>query len=315
MIDRICFHFVSRTRYISPERHFWEWLGFTSVGMAILFWLGPKISSKAPSSPNATKNALIPRCWMKASTALLYPYVAYTKLSWPGSNYPGRWLLFVGMPVGTLWILSVVFCFSSLSRCGRSDECRCKLRFWLLEAWFSFLPLLVDVLPALFHEAIESIRIYANGRMPRSGENGNNATITYFCHGLYLVLVPVYYCWIGELSTHPTPTRDDNRVLWSLLINSALRQLVGTAILVTYYMGIITPAAIVFGVNVNFLLAGYGGPNFRIFYVVQWFFHGCVIRYIVEIAKLTMHAIRRRSLLPDDGGIDDGDLEIKKQQV
>jgi len=302
--------------YISPERHFWEWLGFTIVGMTILFWLGPKLSSKAPSSPNAIKTALIPRCWMKASTVLLYPYVAHTKLSWPDSNYPGRWLLFVGMPVGTLWILSVVFCcnalFTSLSRQKRSDEYRHKLRFWLLEAWFSFLPLLVDVLPALFYEAVSSLRIYASGKVPRSGQNGDNAAISYFCHGLYLVLVPLYYCWIGELSSQPT--RNSYRVLWSNLLDSTLRQLVGTAIVVIYYMGIITPASIVFGVNANFLLWADGGPNFRIFYVAKCFFHGCLIRYMVETAKFIMHTIQRRPL-PGDDAVNDGDSETQKQQV
>ena len=291
--------------YLSPERHFWEWIGFTAAGMVILYYLGPKVSSKSFPSPNTARHALMPRFWMKASTLLFYPYVAYIKLSWPGSYYPGRWLLFVGMPVGTIWILSLAFCFATSSR--RSYW----IRFWLLEAWFSFLPMLVNLVPALFHGAIFSIREYAHGRAPKSGHDGDNATISYFLHSLYLAVVPLYYIWICELSSQP---RSFNiRELWSLVIDCTLRQLVGTAIVVLYYMSIITPTGIVFGVNVNFLLYGYDqSSNFRICYVIRLFYYSCAIRYCLQAAKLANYTIRRR-LRPRIDAVKGRDLG--KQQV
>lgn len=291
--------------YLSPERHFWEWISFSIAGVVILYFLGFKVSSKSVPSPNAARHALIPRFWMKVSTLLFYPHVAYTKLSWPGSYYPGRWLLFVGMPVGTLWILSVAFCFATSSR--RSYW----IRFWLLEAWFSFLPMLVNLVPALFYGAIFSIREYVHGKSPKSGHDGDNASISYFLHGLYLVVVPLYYVWIGELSTQP---RSFNiGALWSLVIDCTLRQLVGTAIVVLYYTSIITPTGIVFGVNVNFLLVGYdAGHNFRIYYVIRWFYYSCAIRYCLQVVKLTKCTIRRRLRSSSDAV---NSRDFRKQQV
>lgn len=233
---------------------------------------------------------------MKVATFVFYPLVASTKMSWPGSNYPGRWLMFVCMPVGTLWILSIIFCCSSLS-CGwrgrsGSDGFRYKIRFWLLEIWLSSLPLITNLLPVLFDNMISSIWKYTHGKVP-GRQDGNNATIAYFSHVLYLASAPVYYFWIGELSSHRTPRRVINGTLWTLVVDSTHRQIVGTAICVIYYMGIVTPASIVAGLNVNLLLSG-DGPNFRIHYVTKWFFYGCGIRIFLRAAKFALEMVRRR---------------------
>jgi hypothetical protein len=322
--------FLLQTRYLTPERHFQEWIGFLVVGAILVAVLGPKVAPKyAPSTTTTnstatatatatatttttTSNALTPRLWMKGSSLLFYPYVAYTKLSWQGSNYPGRWLLFVGMPVGTLWILSALFCGSVISlnqNCGR-DYLRYKVRYWLLETWISFLPLIIDLLPALFGGAVSSTWQYANGKAPRGGHDGENAEIAYFCHCLYLVLAPVYYFWNGELSshtqTHNTHTSNNGRIWTTLaIVDCALKQVVGTSICAIYYMGIVTPAAIVAGLNVNFLLEGIGsgadGPNFRIYCVARWFCHGCAIRMFLGATKLTMETIQARLRRYGDG--------------
>lgn len=284
------------------------------VGVTVVALLGSKVSSKYTPSITAKRNALTPRRWMIGSSLLFYPYVASTKLSWPGSNYHGRWLLFVGMPVGTLWILSFLFCCSGIclrrrDAIGNQNSIRddlYKVRYWLLETWFSFLPLLVDLLPGLFGGAMLSVWQYAHGKAPRSGHDGDNAEIAYFCHALYLVLAPAYYFWIGELSLHPT-RKTNARTLWMLAVDCALRQVVGTAICSIYYMGIITPASIILGLNVNFLLYDGGGPNFRIYCVAMWFFYGCGIRIFLAAAKLAWE--KSQTLSHRDGDDDDGDIE------
>ena len=224
---------------------------------------------------------------MKASSIFFYPYVACTKLSWPGSYYPQRWLMFVGMPVGSLWILSVLFCFSDRcwgrcigvgSRKGGSDNYLryYTIQFWLLETWFSCLPMIVEMLPELFSDAMFTLLQYADGLPVRSGHDGDNASIAYFCHGFFLVLVPIYYFLIRELPSSPPPSlvpRQFFQRLSKLASDTAFRQVTGTAICVIYYMGIITPAAIVAGLNVNSLLVEkyYGeGKNFRIYCVARW---------------------------------------------
>ena len=242
---------------------------------------------------------------MRGSSLLFYPSVAYTKLSWQGSNYPGRWLLFVCMPVGTLWILSALFCGSGISLnqncCGKDKHNlrRYKVRFWLLETWISFLPLILDLIPALFGGAVSSTLQYASGKAPRGGHDGENAAIAYLCHCLYLVLAPTYYFWSSELSSH-THTRNNSGRRWTtVVVDCALKQVVGTSICAIYYMGIVTPAAIVAGLNVNFLLEGIDGgpdgPNFRIYCVARWFCHGCAIRMFLGVAKLTEEMIQARA--------------------
>lgn len=290
--------------------------------------LGPKIlSSKYLRLPSAMNNALTPRLWMKASSLLFFPYVAYTKLSWKGSNYPGRWLMFVGMPVGTLWILSVLFCFCSSAivffsrRRGKSgntgrrgDRFRYKIRFWLLETWFSFLPLLVNLMPDLFNGAVSSAWQYANGKAPRSGQDGDNAAIAYFFHGLYLVVAPVYFCWTGELSLHQNPTNRQKirfRRMITLAIHCIHRQVFGTAICAIYYMCIITPASIMAGLNVNFMLEGASdeGPNFRIYVVAKWLYQGCMIRIVLEAAKIAWGISRGHISLDDGAPISSGRVD------
>jgi len=317
--------------HLSPERHFWEWVGFVVVGLGVVLILGPKTmpprlqrSAKLPShtAAGAASAFLAPRFWMKTSTLLFYPYVAYTKLSWPGSNYPGRWLMFVGMPVGTLWILSVLFCFcaspfaslvSSVWMRGERKEQQRRgygntnhnsttaatsskhalaldtIRYGLLETWLSFLPLLVDLLPSLCTGAVSSLRNYASGIDISSGRDGDNASIAYFCHGLYLVCAPVYcaVCW--KTSDEPPLAVSSLSVSrWTAVaLGCFFRQLVGTSVCAVYYMGVVTPASIVAGLNVNFLLDdGRGGgshPNFRIACVARWFLHGCTIRGVLAV--------------------------------
>ena len=302
--------------YITPERHFWEWLGFSTLGILLVTLLGPKLSPKEVSSSSYTRRkdtaGLVPRRWMKVSTLIFYPLVILTKMSWPDSNYPGRWLLFVGMPVGTLWIISVFFCGSSIvvwfkpGQRRRNDLQLYKIRFWLLETWLSFLPLIVNLLPALFQAMVFSLRKYANGQI-HSGTDGDNATIAYFCHAMYLAMTPMYYVCMNELSSHSTMSsrKVTLSVFWKLLVDCALKQSVGTSICVVYYMGILTPASILGGVNVNFLLWGGGGPNFRLWYVVKWFCYGSAIRTILGITKLAvMRGILRRSAGANANAID-----------
>ena len=339
-----------------------EWIGFVVTGIILLVLLGPKMGNFSSVPKNSLPTAgsssaainhsslLKPKFWMKASTLLFYPYVSYTKLSWQGSYYPGRWLLFVGMPVGTLWIVSALFCFSSTGLAlafgnghgygrtrtdyfrsalsvfgtGTNHHCRndtnglrfYKIRYWLLEIWLSFLPILGGgLLVGLFWGAVETLlavdpvatlrNIRATGVVAHDGEN---ATVSYFCHALYLTLAPVVYVLIGELTMHPRPltlsnnsssSRDDNNnehtnsishrfvVLRRLAVECALRQAVGTAVATLYYMGIVTPVSIVAGLNVNFLLQGGGGePNFRIYYVVRWFCYGWMVRFLLGVLEM-----------------------------
>lgn len=74
----------------------------------------------------------------------------------------------------------------------------------------------------------------------------------------------------------------------ALAIYCIHRQVYGTAICATYYMCIITPASIVAGLNVNFMLEGASdeGPNFRIYVVARWLYQGCTIRIVLEAAKV-----------------------------
>ena len=264
--------------------------------------------SKLDLFPARIENNLRPRKWMAFSTLVFYPRVSYTKLSWPGSNYPWRWLLFVGMPVGTLWLLSILFCLSSFGTSGnhgrdQNQKQLYRLRFWLLEIWLSFLPLVVHLLPGLFQAMLSSIWNFVHGDIVSSGQDGDNATIAYFCHAMYLSTVPVYYVWIGELSFEGFRVETRSVVLWKLFFGSALRQAVGTAVCVLYYMGILTPITIVAGLNVNSLLWGGGGPNFRIWNAIKWFCHGWSIRIILGFVSIVMarHRTRKRgrdSILP-----------------
>ena len=318
-----CLLFLLRTRYLTPERHFQEWVGFLVLGVIAVAILGPKVAPNYAPSTSTARNDLAPRLWMKGSSLLLYPYVAYTKISWQGSNYPGRWLMFVCMPVGTLWILSALFCGSGISLnqnyCGKDKDNlrRYKVRYWLLETWISFLPLILDLIPALFGGAVSSTWQYASGKAPRGGHDGENAAIAYFCHCLYLVLAPVYYFWNGELLSLTHKARNnDGRIGTTLVVDCVLKQVVGTSICAIYYMGIVTPAAIMAGLNVNFLLEGTDngadGSNFRIYCMVRWFCHGCAIRVLLGAAKRTGEMIQARARRDGTGnGNGDGDLDME----
>mmetsp|Transcript_9053 Transcript_9053/g.10568 ORF Transcript_9053/g.10568 Transcript_9053/m.10568 type:complete len:202 (-) Transcript_9053:7-612(-) len=122
------------------------------------------------TSALSSSSYLTPKYWMIAATLWCYPYVAYTKLSWEGSYYPGRWLMFVGMPVGTLWILSVLFCGTAImvgttggtggsSRRSSSVPVRNLIRFWITEIWLSFLPSLgLGLVMGLYQGAVSSLR-------------------------------------------------------------------------------------------------------------------------------------------------------------
>jgi len=295
--------------FLTPERHFWEWSAFILVGFTVLVTLVPKLTPKFPSGRSAGLNALLaPRHWMKGCSIVFYPYVAYTKLSWPGSYYPQRWLMFVGMPVGTFWLLSVIFCFSDIfwgrcigarnSRSSSDDEIwRYTVRFWLLEIWFSSLPMLVVMLPGLFSDAMFNVLTYANGITVRSGHNGDNASIAYFCHGFFLVLTPIYYFFIRELPSSPPPSLVPRQIynrIWTFALETALRQLAGTAILVIYYMGIVTLVAIEAGMNVNSLLVeryNGEGSNFRIYCVMGWLWQGWAIRCFLGGVKFVFEML------------------------
>ena len=71
-------------------------------------------------------------------------------------------------------------------------------------------------------------------------------------------------------------------------------------------MGVITPASIVAGLNVNFLLSPvYAGTgkyeqNFRIYYALEWFIEGCLVRLalcLLEFAiALTICRHRQRRI-------------------
>ena len=276
-------------------------------GFTLVVTLVPKLTPKAPSGRSVDRNTLLaPRLWMKGCSLLFYPYVAYTKLSWPGSYYPQRWLMFVGMPVGTFWLLSVFFCFSDLclGRCSGVGNGRTTsdnairhyiVRFWLLETWLSSLPMIIDILPGLFSDAVFTLLQYANGMAVRSGHDGDNASIAYFCHGSFLVLTPIYYFLIRELPSSPLPSLVPRQIYsrwWEFASETALRQLSGTAILVIYYMGIITPIAIEAGINVNSLLFQYDeGPNFRIYCVATWLWQGWAIRCSLGGAKFVLETL------------------------
>mmetsp|Transcript_34918 Transcript_34918/g.39874 ORF Transcript_34918/g.39874 Transcript_34918/m.39874 type:complete len:428 (+) Transcript_34918:54-1337(+) len=342
--------------YLTPERHFQEWVGFVVVGMLLLILLGPKVqqialASSSSSSANAnnvktkkekedttatctttctttctsttsalSSSYLTPKQWMIAATVWCYPYVAYTKLSWKGSYYPGRWLMFVAMPVGTLWILSVLFCGTAIlvgttptaaggattaGRRSSSVPVRNLIRFWIMEIWLSFLPSLgLGLVMGLYQGAVSSLRQqYSRGFFASitngggGGHDGDNARIAYFCHALYCWLVPIYWILIdgnrnsggGNNFSMLTASTSSTIRWWQLPLHCALRQLVGTAIAAIYYMGIVTPASIVAGLNVNSLLVGYGGTvNFRLWYVMEWFLQGWVLRFVLGVVEFAI---------------------------
>jgi len=161
------------------------------------------------------------------------------------------------------------------------------------------------------------------GTTSSSGRHdGENANVAYFCHALYLVLAPVYYVVVlGELSmfrpSDNTSTKSSSSsskissssknnnsnnnnnnkikdIMLLLPLECALRQAVGTAIAAIYYMGIVTPASIVAGLNVNFLLVGGGGDdgeNFRLRYMLEWFVYGCVIRFLLGVLEFGIRRV------------------------
>mmetsp|Transcript_20555 Transcript_20555/g.23717 ORF Transcript_20555/g.23717 Transcript_20555/m.23717 type:complete len:221 (-) Transcript_20555:181-843(-) len=146
---------------------------------------------------------LTPKQWMIAATVWCYPYVAYTKLSWEGSYYPGRWLMFVGMPVGTLWILSVLFCGTAIlvgtttgtaagggattaGRRSSSVPVRNVVRFWIMEIWLSFLPSLgLGLVMGLYQGAVSSLRQQYNRGFFASITNGGGGG-----GGMYAAVIP-----------------------------------------------------------------------------------------------------------------------------
>mmetsp|Transcript_2442 Transcript_2442/g.5186 ORF Transcript_2442/g.5186 Transcript_2442/m.5186 type:complete len:349 (-) Transcript_2442:40-1086(-) len=286
------------TWFLSPERHFQEWVGFILVGAMIVALVGPKLGRidevndrASTSNSTGTSQLLYPKLWVKVATFSLYPYVAWTKLHWEGSNYPGRWLLFVGMPVGTLWIMSAGFSFISPWKCV-------DFRNRLLQTWLSFLPSLFPVLQSLVNDVSSVLR------------NGGNDVwdilynMAYMCHVLYLFLVPLAYVFCGELSMRPAMLFGSQKAE-SSGIGSTLRlpiewvmwQAVGNAIASIYYVGIITPASIYAGLNVNAMLMPYranAGQSYRIHDMLWWFAYGCGIRFLFFIVELIIEAVRSR---------------------
>ena len=271
---------------------------------------------------------------MQLSTVLFYPYVAYTKLSWDNSNYTGRWLLFVGMPVGTLWMISVCYNFTLQRICSIFIKQQqqdlfvslYQIRYYMIHTiWISFLPPLFVLLPGLYTSMIAVLQSYlipfnADARYNNSANNktvGENLyDVCYFCHGYYLCVVPLYYIASGELSSLSTSTNQSMtsttikgkttthrrwsmirrcvRIVAAMIRTHVQHQIVGTSILAIYYFGLVTPASIIAGLNVNGMLVPMDGStnlNFRLKYLVEWFIDGLGYRFILGLVELIRYIV------------------------
>ena len=327
------------SRYLTPERHFQEWVSIVFIGIFILLFLrqfGQQQQQQQQSSSTTTATStqsdnrkqqhpyhyLKPKLWMKISNLLFYPYVAYTKLSWDNSNYPGRWLLFLGMPVGSMWLLSFYFNFliiphtsvggSSSTNKRRQQQTLLRRRSAAAVAytviqiiWISLLPCLFPVFIELYHGSFRIIKQYVRGTNADTTKTmwENTYELSYFCHTLYLFLVPIYYVLTGELSImFPSSSSSSSsstinsinsnnintkmKYVASIILYVMKQQVIGTTIISLYYFGIVTPSSIIAGLNVNFLLVpmyvhGSYNANFRLQYILDWFVQGCKIRFFL----------------------------------
>jgi hypothetical protein len=298
---------------LTPERHFQEWISIVFIGILILLLFSGQFGRRRQPQPLQSTTAattiqsdgsgkpyyyyyLKSKLWMKISNLLFYPYVAYTKLSWDNSNYSGRWLLFLGMPVGSMWLLSFYFNFligNTASSSNKRQQQRLRRSSYVVIQiiWISLLPCLYPVFIDLYHGSFMIIKQYARGTNSSTIWE-NTYELSYFCHTLYLFLVPIYYVLSGELSImFPQPSSlniESNSInmkyVASIILYVMKQQVIGTAIVSLYYFGIVTPSSIIAGLNVNFLLVpGYHGgsynANFRLQYIIDWFVKGCKIRF------------------------------------
>jgi len=271
--------------FLSPERHFWEWICFVSASAMILkYYAGPRLHGQhsCGASSDASRDHLFqPKRWMQLSTLVFYPYVAWTKLHWSNSNYPMRWLLFVGMPVGTLWILSALFTlvvpFAHVSATRRQ---------YLLQLWLSFLPSLFPVIAELLRTV--------SGIFALGGRDTWDAVynVMYLSHVLYLSLVPVYYIIYEGRMTMLPPREKSVQPMWYILSipKEWLQwQIVGNAWACLYYIGIMTPLSIYAGLSVNEMVTPFhfdADTNFRIRNMMQWFIYGLELRGIMCVLEL-----------------------------
>lgn len=332
------------TWFLTPERHFLEWFGvvFISITVLSVFYLFGSTNgigngngkASSPQQQQQQQYYLQPKLWMQLSTVLFYPYVAYTKLSWDNSNYTGRWLLFVGMPVGTLWMISVCYNFTLQRICSIFIKQQqqdlfvslYQIRYYMIHTiWISFLPPLFVLLPGLYTSMIAVLQSYlipsnADARYNNSANNktvGENLyDVCYFCHGYYLCVVPLYYIASGELSSLSTSTNQSMtsttikgkttthrrwsmirrcvRIVAAMIRTHVQHQIVGTSILAIYYFGLVTPASIIAGLNVNGMLVPMDGStnlNFRLKYLVEWFIDGLGYRFILGLVELIRYIV------------------------
>ena len=283
------------TWFLSPERHALEWCCFVTVALIVLKIVGPRLKwddSKARgSSEDASRDGPFqPRRWMQISTLMFYPYVAWTKLHWSNSNYPMRWLLFVGMPVGTLWIMSALFNlalpFAPISA---------SRRHYLLQVWLSFLPSLLPVFEALFG-TISWIVTHGGKNVWDTVYN-----VMYISHVVYLGFVPVYYIiFEGDLTMFPPRPQSVGpmRYAFSVVKDGILWQIAGNATACLYYFGIMTPLSIYAGLNVFGMLTpnhSNAGADFRLRDMSRWFAHGCMLRGILCLLELLIFVLSKKA--------------------
>ena len=252
--------------FLTPARHALEWAGFLAASVAVLaiavrIW--PCGGPPAPGDPR-------PRRWAAAATLSLYPYVAWCKLGWDASNYPGRWTLFVAMPQGLLWLVSAAYCLGF------------RHRTWLLQTWVSFLPTVLPLTKAL---AMEVARIVRDGQL--LGGDDSSYQVAYLLHALYLLALPAFHVLRGELSMGS--------------LTDVLRfQLVGTALAAFFYVVLVTPVAITYGISIfQTLVPGdpAAGGNYRLLGAFRWFACGSAIRAVLR----TLERLRLRVLVGRGG--------------
>jgi hypothetical protein len=356
------------SRYLTPERHFQEWVSIVFIGIFILIFLRQfgqqqqQLSSTTTTTSTQSDNRkqqqhsyyyLKSKLWMKISTLLFYPYVAYTKLSWDNSNYSGRWLLFLGMPVGSMWLLSFYFNFLTIhhTSVGGSSSTNDKRRhqqtllrrrsaavaYTVIQlVWISFLPCLFPVFIELYHGSCRIIKQYVHGTNADTTKTmwENTYELSYFCHTLYLFLVPIYYVLTGELSvmfpsslsSSSSSTNNSNNSTNSNNINTKMKyiastilyvmkqQVIGTTIISLYYFGIVTPSSIIAGLNVNFLLVpgyvhGSYNANFRLQYILDWFVQGCKIRFFLCGIELIRTVLVGIGLINNNNNNDNNNID------
>lgn len=201
-------------------------------------------------------------------------------------------------------------------RAQRYQKQQQQRRYFLLQIiWISFVPTLFVLLPPLFYSTKMLIDIrFVN---PNTIIWDDVYQLMNFCHVLYLCLVPIYYVSVGDLSvvstfssslsssksittkdsTAATTANNHNTNTIQTIASSKIgiilcQQLIGTTILTLYYFGIITPASIIVGLNVNGMLVPINellhplrnyDINFRLKYIRNWFFFGLLYRLFLWI--------------------------------